>query len=230
MVLLRVGDILMGRHIYIFAGFPGKDRVASGGLVLNAAGLRHCIEDVEELGLLEYDPSIQVRKEGVFVVTARGEEQLSDQRICLSDMVIQAGITEDWLDDNFTIGNGVNCPKTVASYKTRLVNHQCGRTQDEILHQDGVLDMSQLRLRQVHDFSEGWARYERRWRSGTCPRQNHIVHLTTMVFVHELQPSAYDRIMAIVEHGADPTASVTYHRDYFSTSRTYMGTPHYIRS
>ena len=44
--------------LYVFAGFPKCN--------LNAGGLQYCIEEVEELGLLEHDPAIQYRKEGVF--------------------------------------------------------------------------------------------------------------------------------------------------------------------
>ncbi len=205
--------------VYCLAGFPRTG--------LHAGGLQYLIETVEGLAILEHDPAVQYRKEGKFFVTDTGTEQVSDKLLHLSDMVIQTGITENWFDDNACFGNGVVVAKTTANYKTKIVNHSCGRTLEEIVKSDGVADFSQLRMVEAHDFTEGWAKYEARWRSNTCLQENHAVHLTIMSTKHELSPSSYERIRSIVEEGAEPKHPEAYvvigePGKYFSEIRKFV--------
>ncbi len=213
----------METTLYAFAGMPSLGRGQTRGL--HAGGLQYCIETVEGLAILNHDPALQQRKEGLFVVSGRGGEQISDAKIHLSDRVIQDGITDNWFLDNASFGNGVTCPKTTANYRTKIVNHECGRTLEEMLRTGGIVDLSRLRLQQVHDFTESWAQYEYRWRAGTCPQENHSVHLTVMLVQHELSASAYRRILDLVENGAEPLHPEAYVSDepgrYFSTFRQF---------
>lgn len=215
--------------LYVFAGFPGWQ--LPPGQRLHAGGLQHCVEEVEELGLLEHDPAIQARKEGLFVISpSGGAEQISDLQIHLSDRVIQAGITANWFNDNTSFGNGIACLKSTADYQTKVVNHECGRTLEELLRTGGIVDLSKLRLQQVHDFTESWGKYEYRWRAGTCPQFTHLVHLTAMLTKHELKPFAYRRILDLVENGAEPLHLEAYSREpgkHFSAIRKWDGSPAY---
>lgn len=182
---------------YVFAGYPRNG--------LNAGGLEYCIEEVEQLAMLEHDPAFQLRKEGLFILSPSGAaEQIADVRLNLSDRVNQDGITQDWFRDNACFGNGVGVSKTLAHYQTKIVNHHCGRTPGEIMQAGEVLDYANLRLKQVHDFNESWGQYERRWRSGTCPQENHILQLTSVVTKHELPSFAYRRLVSMIEDGEAP--------------------------
>lgn len=216
----------------MLAGFPGK-----GGpddcRILHAGGLQHCIEKVEELAILEHDRSLQARKEGLFVLSPTGyAEQIADLVPHLSDRLIQDGITDNWLNDNTCLGNGVCCLKSSGDYLTKEVNHACGRTREEIFLSEGTLDYSRLRMHQVHDFTEGWGRYERRWRAGTCPQYSHLVHITTMLVKHELPAFAYRRILDLVENAAQPIHPEQYSSEqgkHFSNIRRWNGKPAHRR-
>jgi hypothetical protein len=211
--------------LYVFLGFPGQQ--LPPGERLHAGGLQHCIEMVEELGLLDHDPAIQARKEGLFVLSPSGaSEQIADLKIHLSDRVVQIGITDNWFNDNASFGNGVACLKSTAHYQTKVVNHECGRTLEQLLRTGGVIDLSKLRLQQVHDFTEGWGKYEYRWRAGTCPQVTHIVHLTAMLTKRKLKAFAYQRILDLVENGAEPKYLDQYSTEpgkHFSAVRKWQG-------
>lgn len=215
----------MSTQIYIFAGFPGKqDR--PGSTHLHAGGLQHCIENVEKIGILEHDSSVQVRKEGVFVVAPSGAaEQIADIKMHLSDQLIETGITDNWFQDNWTFGNGATRLKSTATYETKVVNHECGRTLEELLAAGGVVDFSALRLQQIHDRKEGWDQYEARWRAGTCPQYTHILDLTWLVMKHELNAFAYRRILALIEQGASVDRRHYDGERHFRTLRTWDGKP-----
>ena len=84
--------------LYIFAGFPGRD-APSNSLQLHGGGLQYAVETVEELALLEHEPNIQYRKEGVFI-TREHEELLYPVEYRMSDLCLRDGITWDWFPKN----------------------------------------------------------------------------------------------------------------------------------
>lgn len=207
--------------LYVFSGFPKTK--------LNAGGLQHAVEEVEELGLLEHDPAIQVRKEGVFVLSGPGDSQGEWLRPIdhkLSDRCTQAGITWDWFPEDFTFGNGVTVHKTIAYYETKTVIHGPNVTVDDLLQAGGTVDMGQFTLRQVGGYTESWREYEARWLPGTCPQAHHIVHLTWLVTLHHLPAFAYDRLRCLIEDPACQLENLTAYRDkHFSESRAWNGKP-----
>ena len=215
-------------HIYIFANI--LDGLPIGAQILHAGGLQYCIEQVEELAVLEHDALFSARLDGVYMMTPAGEERVGEAQLHLSDRIQQAGITDNWFSEGWAFGNGVTCHKTRAKFETKLVNHECGRTLEEIIRQQGFLDFSKLRLYEAHDRTEGWQAYERRWRSGTCPQFSHYVHLTWMVVKHELSGYGYSRIQALVEEKVAPKFPEAYvcssePGKYLSTIRTGGDTP-----
>jgi hypothetical protein len=175
-----------------------------GDQILHAGGLQYCIETVEELAVLEHDAMIRTSLDGVFMRTPSGEERIADPILHISDRLIQDGITENWFKEGAAFGNGVSCVVEKANFETKLVQHQTGRTLDDVLREEGYLDFSRLRLYSVHDRTEGWEVYERRWRSGTCPQYSHHTHLCWMVVKHELRGYGYRRIQELVEEGTKP--------------------------
>lgn len=219
----------MSRHLYLMAWHPGMTLTGENSKGLHAGGLRYLIDEVEQLGTLERDSAIQARKEGLFVVTPKGAEQISDLATHFSDQLLQRGITDNWLDENFCFGNSTSCLRVSADYSMKEVNHECGRTKAQMMLEDGFLDYFTLKTHMVHDFTEAWGAYERRWRAGTCPQQNHQMLMTTMLFKHELSASSYQRILDIVENAAIPRYPEVYESDepgkYLSTFRRYDGKP-----
>jgi len=220
------------RAIYVFAGYPGKGQTW-GSLGMHAGGLSHCIENVENLGILERDKSIQVRKEGVFVVSPLGvAEQIADLKISISDRLDQEGITDNWFNDNWNFGNGVTTNLSAADYETKIVGHDNGRTLNEMLQTGHVLEMANLRLHQTHNRTEGWAKYERRWRASTCPQFTHVLHLTWLVTKLPLRGFAYQRLLDLIEEAAEPERLDQYSMEpgkHFSTTRRYDGKPVHVR-
>jgi len=196
-------------HIYVWAN--GQVSLAQpGDRVLHAGGLEHCIENVEELAVLEHSAMVRAALDGVFIRTPTGEERISDPILHISDRLIQSGITDNWFTEGWSFGNGVSCAKSHAKYETKLVEHQTGRTLDGIIREQGYLDLSKLLLYSVHDRTEGWQVYERRWKSGTCPQFSHYVHQSCMVVKHELIGYGYRRIQGLIEEGAKPKYPETY--------------------
>ena len=100
----------MGYHLYIFDGLPGLGQAESGNKILHAGGLQYCIEDVEELAILEHSPTIQCRKEGVF--TGDGGEWIAAFQYHISQGCLANEITWDWFSMNFCFGNGVTMHKS----------------------------------------------------------------------------------------------------------------------
>ena len=205
--------------LYIFAGFP-----KSG---LHAGGLQLCIESVEELAILEHDPAVQYRKEGVFTPGEKGEflrpieYQVSDR--CLAD-----GITWEWFPENWAFGNGVTVHKTSASPEYKTVVHGTDLNLDQFLTRYGTTRLAEVELERMHIRHEGWQKYEARWLPGTCPQENHIVHLTWLVTTHRLPPFACERIRQLIEEGAEPKNMERYSREsgkHFSAIRQWDGKP-----
>lgn len=190
--------------LYVFAGFPQTG--------LHAGGLSYCIEEVEELAVLEHDPAIQYRKEGVFA--ANSDELLYPVEYRVSNLCLRDGITWNWFSDSWCFGNGVTVHKTMASPEYRTVIHGTDLTLDEYLATFGSLKAANMELRRKHEITEGWEKYEARWIPGTCPQETHVVHLTWLVTTHRLPEFAYERIRNLIEGGAAPL-----HPDQYSTKQ-----------
>ena len=206
--------------LYIFAGFPKNG--------LHAGGLQHCIETVEELGLLEHDVAIQYRKEGVFA--AGSDEELYPLEVVLSPTLERDGITWDWFPEKWAFGNGVTVHKTSASPEYKMVVHGTELNLEEFLVKHGTTKLAELELERKHIKHEGWAAYEARWLPGTCPQESHIVHLTWLITTHKLPAFAYDRIRDLIEGNAQPKQAEIYvcpeePGKYLSTPRIWNGEP-----
>jgi len=210
--------------LYIFAGFPGKNLPL--GQRLHAGGLQYCIESVEELGILEHDPAAQYRKEGVFA--AGTDELLYPVEYRMSDLCLQDGITWDWFPENWSFGNGITVHKTSASPQYKTVVHGTDLNLDEFLKQYSTIRLAELALERRHIRHEGWEKYESRWTPGTCPKENHVVHLTWLITTHRLPEFAYNRIRDLIEGTAEPKDLPLYSNEagkYFSTIRRWKGQP-----
>ena len=200
--------------LHIFAGFPKNG--------LHAGGLQYCIENVEELGLLDHDPAVQYRKEGVF----SGDEMLYPIEYRVSDTLQREGITWDWFPENWAFGNGVTVHKTSASPDYKTVVHGTDLDLNEFLAAHGTTRLAELELERLHLRHEGWEKYEARWLPGTCPQEPHAVHLTWLITTHTLPSFAYERIRSLIEDGAEPKQAEMYIRPdepgkYLSTPRTF---------
>tara|TARA_Y100000310_G_C20609966_1_gene777482 strand:+ start:547 stop:1188 length:642 start_codon:yes stop_codon:yes gene_type:complete len=211
--------------LYIFSHFP-----ESG---LNAGGLQYAIEDVEELGLIEHDPAIQVRKSGVYVKTPAGEERLRDTEYLLSPSLLLDGITwELWFPANFSFGNGIVIHKSHAGpeYRTMIAGTNITVADYRKQNRGNTYRESDVQLVDEHWRHNGWNEYEARWLPGTCPQENHIVHLTWLVTTHKLPAWAYERIRTIVEEGAEPLHPEQYEKHkHFSEIRQCDGRPAFHR-
>ena len=209
--------------LYIFAGFPGKG-AGSGTQHLHAGGLQYAIETVEELAIIEHDPVILYRKEGVFVNDT--EEMLYPVEYRMSDQCLREGITWDWFTEGWRFGNGLSTHKTMASPEFRLVVHGSDLTLDRFLALHGPASLADFRLFRMHNRTESWNSYEARWLPGTCPQVNHLVHLTWLVATHMLPEFVYERVRDLVERGAEPNGLRRYSKEpgkHFHTNRTYSG-------
>ena len=202
--------------LYIFAGYPKNN--------LHAGGLQYCIETVEMLGELEHDPAVQYRKEGVFATNT--DEELYPLEVVMSPMLERDGITWDWFPENWSFGNGATISKTSASPDYKTVVHGTELNLDEFLTEHGTTRLAELELERMHVRHEGWEEYEARWLPGTCPMENHVVHITSLVTTHKLPDFAYERIRALIEDGAMPVQAEIYiHPEepgkYLSTPRLF---------
>jgi len=218
--------------LYVFAGFPGRNGIPDKEYI-HAGGLQYCIETVEELALLEHDPNVQYKKEGVFIPNEGDNgECLYPVEYRMSDMCVRDGITWDWFPENKHFGNGVTCHKTLASPEFKTVVHGTELTLEEFLSECGTTNLVDLKLERMHVQHEGWEKYEARWLPGTCPQENHAVHLTWLVTAHKLPDFIYERIRDIIEYGAELKDVATYDTEsghHFSTVRTYDGKPAFHR-
>ena len=230
----------MTGQLLIFAGFPKRG--------LHAGGLQFAVEEVENLAILEHDPVVQYRKEGVFAITDKAEELLYPVEYRMSDLCLREGITWDWFPEHWTFGNGVTIHKTSASYELKEVVHGTQLSQKEYIKQaskvgvripgwQGKLPwnwglrhhvrLGNLELEVIHQLTEGWEQYEARWMPGTCPQENHIVHLTWLVTTHRLPSFAYDRLRELIENPtSQPKEPWRYSQEsgkHFSTIRQWDG-------
>ena len=178
--------------LYVFAGFP-KNK-------LNAGGLQYAIEQVEELGLLEHDPAIQYRKEGVFIGQGSYAEWSHDVEYRFSDHCLQDGIFWNCFPENWSFGNGATIHKTVAYPDYRRTVEGTDLILEEYLTHFGMTQGLKLVRRQIRH--ESWQKYEARWLPTTCPKEDHVVHLTWLVTDYKLPEFAYQRIRALVEQPA----------------------------
>ncbi len=207
--------------LYIFAGFPGKG-AGPGTQHLHAGGLQHAIETVEELAILEHDPVIQHRKEGVFANETG--ELLRQIEYRLSDSLLKDGITWDWFTEGWRFGNGVTVQKSMASPAFSTVVHGSDLTLDQFLALHGPTRLADLELFRKHNRTESWESYESRWLPGTCPQENHEVSLTVIVTDYRLPEFAYERIRDLIERRAEPKYLDQYSAEqgkHFHTIRRY---------
>ena len=211
----------MDRWLYIFGGFPGKGTETTRHL--HAGGLQYCVEEVEELAILDHDPVVQLRKEGVFLVTPNGEEEAGELHIVMSPVLLRDGITFDWFPEKWTFGNGVTISKTIANLEYETVVHGTYLTLDEFLAASGASRLGDIELERRHIQHEGWKEYEARWLPGTCPQENHQVCLTLLISTHAIPDHAYQRIRYLVENGAEPRNLHEYDDHHFSVIREYGG-------
>ena len=151
--------------------------------------------------VLEHSPAIQVRKEGVFVSGGKSEERLEDTDYQLSEWLVRDGITWAWFNENWAFGNGVTVHKTIASPEIRTVVHGTNMGMDEFLKAYGPTRLGDLVLERKHIRTEGWETYEARWLPGTCPQENHQVHLTWLVTKHPLPQFVQQSLHEIIELG-----------------------------
>ena len=224
--------------LYVFAGFP-KSGSDAGSFVLHAGGIRHgfcacqqCFEDrgeppeADASFILEHDPNIQYRKQGVFI--SGTDEFLYPVEYRMSDLCLSEGITWDWFRDTWRFGNGVTIHKTWADPEYKNVIHGTDLSLDEYLIQNGPTSLNELQLERVHVKTEGWEQYESRYPEGMCPQESHIVHLTWMVTTHRLPEFAYERIRNVIEYSAEPRSPERYSSEpghHFSQLEIYDGTP-----
>ena len=175
---------------------------------------------------MEHDPHIQYRKEGIFLVTEEGGEWASCLDYQISDLCLRDGITFDWFPENWSFGNGVTIHKTYAGPEYKTVIHGTNLSMDEFLAFNGPIKMAELELIRAHQRTEGWEKYESRWVLGTCPQENHVVHLTWLITTHRLPRFAYERIRALIEGAAEPLNRHLYSSkvgEHFSVIRKYDG-------
>lgn len=187
----------MQHHLYLFAGFP-----RSG---LNAGGIQHACEEVESLALLEHDPAVEVRTEGVFLLGDHGEERIGGMKVILSPTLPAMGITMDWFTENWSFGNGCTVHHTYAAPDIRTVVHGTDASLERYLDAHGPTALAYLLLERKHIRTEGWAQYERRWAPGTCPQEKHVLNLTWLIAKHAMADWAYGRLWDLIE-GEAPIA------------------------
>ena len=205
--------------LFIFAGYPRCG--------LNAGGLQHAVEEVEELAILEHRPAVRYDREGIVAVGPGGFwERVGATPYVLSPSLEAIGITWDWFPENWSFGNGVTVHKTTACRETEVIDHGSGRSLSSLMAAGQPVDMSRLVLRQAPRRTEGWKKYEARWRPGTCPQESHVVHLTWLVARHFIPLFAYDRIREIIEA---PDAEIRdqdrYEAKHFSPTRPWRPQP-----
>ena len=169
--------------LYIFAGSP-KCGLGAGGVRL--------FTQREEVGDLEEDNSIQVRQEGVFLVTESGEEWLQNTEYRFSELCARDGIGWPWFPEGWAFGNGVTVHKTTAEWDKAQVFEDGYVLQ---ARPDGRFDLVRVFQRPT----DGWDKYEARYEPGMCVRENHVIHLTWCVFQHKLPEHAYERLQEMIE-------------------------------
>ncbi len=207
--------------LYIFAGHPRNG--------LNASGLSHLIEDVEELGILQHGKVVQYRKEGKYALSEMGEERIGDTDYVLSPRLVQDGITWDWFKDAFTFGNGVFTHGTTAGPLYKTVIQGTNLSEDEYLLAYGPTPAQFLVKERKHIKHDGWMKYEARWALDangvtTCPQENHVVRLTWFSTIYPLPQFAYDRIRSVIENDAELLYPEEYEMGkHISTIRKYDG-------
>lgn len=223
-------------ELNIFAGFP-KSGLHAGGLRYGFCDCEECYEDrggppPEPPLLLEHDPAIQYRKEGVFAFTAQGEteEMLYPIKYHMSDRCIEEGITWDWIPERKAFGNGIVVRRTSASPTYKLVIQGTELSEEEYVELHGPTPASSLVKEYKHIRHSSWMQYESRWAldgngNTTCPQEPHLVYLTYIITTHHLPDFVYNRLRDIIERGAEPKDKDLYPAKHFSAIRKYNGKP-----
>ena len=212
--------------LYIFAGFPGK-QMEPDSIQIHAGGLEHLVNVVEELAIVQKDSNLQYNVHGVCTSGLEGEF-LYPLEYRISDSCFHDGITLDWFPENWSFGCGVTTHKTSASPEFKTVVHGTELDLNEFLTEYGTTRLAELELERRHIKHEGWEKYEARWLPGTCPQENHVVHLTWITTVDPMPGFAYERLRAVIEGGAELKDTHLYNHDpgaMFSTIRKWDGEP-----
>lgn len=207
--------------LYVFAGFPGH---RGDKLGLHAGGLAFCIDEVEELGLLER--RLCYRKGGVFTPGPEGE-YLYDVEYRLSDNLRIDGITWDWFAHDWNFGNTTVCHKTMGGPRYRKMVYGTDTTLADFqaAHLGKPYPANLMVVDEIEQ-SNSWIEYQARWLPGTCPQEAHLVHLTWVVMEHKMPEFAYERLRQLIEDAAEPKDIHRYSTDkghHFSTIRTWEG-------
>lgn len=215
----------MSSVLYIFAGFPGKN-LPPPAKHLNTGGLAHCIEVVEELGMIDWRN--YVRPGGLFTGNGDKAEWLGPVECRISDLCVRDGIDLGWFPPWWEFNDGLTIHQAYASKRYRTVVHGTELSFDQFLEQNGPTCLADIKVERAQIWKEEWAQYEARWRLGACPQEDHIVHLTWMLMEHKLPEFAYKRIRALVEDAAVPKDLQLYSTEpgkHFSESSIWDGKP-----
>jgi hypothetical protein len=207
-------------HLYIFMGFPGMNMGCEKSL--SAGGIHYLIERVEEIGILTKDP-IQLTAGNV-----------DDDHFHLSDLCLKLGIERRWFPNPepteseptpspWSFGNSVTINTTTATREYKIVVEGTDLTEEEYLIEGEPMGGYRKVKKQVRH--EGVKLYEARWRPGTCPQQDHKVHLTWFSMPRPLSPLGYKRMRNVVEYGADIEPLSAYNDSHFSAVRQWNGRP-----
>lgn len=159
--------------LYIFAGHPET--------LLHAGGMREFVNR-ENIGILQEGNTVQYRKEGRFIVNP--DNGMGELAGCYKAFLSpNLPFDWNWFPENWSFGNGVTCHKTRVHYKKELA---------VIERDDGGISLESI----VVDRTA----YAARWPEGQCPDYNHEIHLTWLVFEHELPRHAVEHLWVAIEH------------------------------
>lgn len=117
-------------------------------------------------------------------------------RVIISDRCKADGIDWPWFLERAAFGNGVTIHGTEARYSDNEVAHDLFGP-------------------------EGWAEYEKRWTPGTCPQEDHVVHLTWLITRTPLPSAVYERVRELIEEGAPAEPRGAYEDKHFSEIRQW---------
>ena len=143
----------------------------------------------------------------------------------VSDQLVRDGITWEWFPENWSFGSGVSIHKTTAYWPTKVIDWGTQKSLSQLLDAGGIVDLSRVQLLKIHNRTEGWAKYEERWRPGTCPQESHQVYVTWVITVDKLPEFAYQRLTDLIERKAEPKDLWRYSASHFSQIYKWQGKP-----
>jgi hypothetical protein len=116
--------------------------------------------------------------------------------VIISERLKADGIDWPWFLERAGFGNGVTMHATHAKFSDASV------------------------FSDLYD-QEGWDQYEARWVPGTCPQEDHIVHLTWLATATPFPPAVYERVRELIEGGAAAEPRDAYEDKHFSEIRSW---------